>query len=69
MPRPRKIAHVLPDCVACGSCIKPCPVGAISVYKGMRAIVDRTKCVGCGKCATVCPAGVIAMMEKEAESA
>lgn len=46
-------------CVGCGSCIKVCPKGAVSVPKGIHAKVDREKCVGCGLCAKACPASVI----------
>ena len=49
------------DCVACGSCIKVCPLGAISIYKGVYAQVDEAKCVGCGKCAVACPASIISV--------
>ena len=35
-------------CVACGCCMKVCPLGAISIYKGLFAQVDANKCVGCG---------------------
>lgn len=47
------------NCVACGTCVKTCPFGAISIYKGIYAKVDYSKCVGCGKCAKACPASVI----------
>lgn len=50
-------------CVACGCCVKVCPLGAISVEKGVFAVVDRNKCVGCGKCAAECPAGIITIQE------
>lgn len=50
-------------CVACGCCVKVCPIAAISVYKGMYAVVDAAKCVGCGKCAKECPASVIEIRE------
>lgn len=42
-------------CVACGCCVKVCPKGAISIFKGIFARVDRETCVGCGKCAKECP--------------
>ena len=32
-------------CVACGCCMKVCPKGAISVPKGIYAVVDVEKCV------------------------
>jgi len=51
-------------CVACGQCAKECPKQAISIYKGMYAVVDET-CVGCGKCAKACPAGIITLVEAE----
>ena len=51
-------------CVACGACMKACPKGAISVYRGSYAAVDAAKCVGCGLCAKTCPAGCIAVRER-----
>lgn len=50
-------------CVACGCCVKVCPLAAIHVHRGLFATVDHTKCVGCGKCAKECPASVITMQE------
>ena len=44
-------------CVACGTCIDQCPVGAISegdIYK-----IDADTCVSCGTCADACPTGAI----------
>lgn len=53
-------------CVACGCCVKVCPVAAIQVWRGVAAQVDPDKCVGCGKCARECPASVIAIREVQA---
>lgn len=64
----KKIAEVTKGCVACGTCVKPCPVSAISVYKGLYADVEAIKCLGCGKCASVCPAGIIQIQAREADS-
>ncbi|MDR0579165.1 MAG: 4Fe-4S binding protein [Campylobacteraceae bacterium] len=59
-------AHVnQKECVSCGTCVKVCPRGAISVYKGVFAVVDKTGCIGCKKCAKSCPASVISMISKE----
>lgn len=60
---PRKAQVSDHQCVACGCCVKVCPLNAISVYKGIRAVVDWNKCVGCGKCARECPAAVIEIRE------
>lgn len=65
MSKIKKSAIVGKNCVACGSCLKRCPLGALSVYKGMYAVVDGSKCVGCGKCAKACPAGIIEIVTKE----
>ena len=53
-------------CVACGCCVKVCPLQAIAVVRGVAAQVDGAKCVGCGKCARECPASVIEIREVEA---
>ena len=52
-------------CVACGCCVKVCPLQAITIVKGIRAQVMPEKCVGCGKCAVECPASVITVQEAE----
>ena len=57
----------LPDqkiCVACGVCLKACPKGALSIYRGCFDQVEEEKCVGCGLCAKACPAGCIAITER-----
>lgn len=53
------------DCVACGSCVKVCPLQAIQIIKGIMAEVNFNKCVGCGKCAMECPASVISIKEAD----
>lgn len=53
-------------CVACGCCVKVCPMKAIEIVRGIAARVDPDKCVGCGKCAAECPASVITVGEAEA---
>ena len=48
-------------CVACGCCMKVCPLSAIRSWRA--AVVNAGKCVGCGKCAKECPASVIEIQE------
>lgn len=56
----RRRAVVDPSaCVACGCCVKVCPLQAIEIVRGVMAQVRQDKCVGCGKCARECPASVI----------
>ena len=59
----RKAFVAQEDCVACGSCVKVCPMGAVQIMKGIMAQVNMDKCVGCGKCAKECPASVIEIRE------
>ena len=48
------MAYVINDsCVACGTCIHACPVGAISA--GDIYAIDPETCTDCGTCADVCP--------------
>ena len=49
------------ECVACGACVKVCPVAAITIYKGIYADVDFELCIGCTKCSLICPALAINM--------
>ena len=49
------------DCIACGTCIDECPVGAIS--EGERYSIDADACTECGTCAGVCPSEAISLAE------
>ncbi|MGF7017882.1 NAD-dependent dihydropyrimidine dehydrogenase PreA subunit [Lachnospiraceae bacterium PF1-21] len=64
----KRIAAIGKACVACGNCVSACPTGAISIYKGLKAVVDAACCVGCGKCEQVCPAGIIEIEERQGDS-
>ena len=44
-------------CVACGACVRDCPVDAITL--GEVASIDSGKCVGCAHCIAICPQGAI----------
>ncbi len=45
------------DCIACGTCIDECPVGAIS--EGDIYSINPDMCTDCGTCADVCPSEAI----------
>ena len=51
-------------CVACGVCVKECPMQAVTVWKGCYASVEKDICIGCGKCAKSCPAGSISVVDR-----
>ncbi len=44
-------------CVACGDCVKNCPVNAIRINE--KAEIDKDKCIGCAMCIAVCPVKVV----------
>lgn len=53
-----KMAYVIGnDCIACGTCIDECPVGAIS--EGDIYSINADACTECGTCADVCPSEAI----------
>jgi NADH:ubiquinone oxidoreductase subunit F (NADH-binding)/(2Fe-2S) ferredoxin len=48
--------NILPDkCMACGICLRECPVGAITGAKKQVHVIDQDKCIRCGMCMSVCP--------------
>ena len=61
----KRYARVGAHCVACGCCVKVCPLSAIGVWRGVTAQVDTGRCVGCGRCAKECPAGAIDLKDRE----
>ena len=63
----KRLAQVGKNCVAGGSGLEVCPLGAISIWKGVIAQVNGEKCVGCGKCAKECPASAILVTEREVQ--
>lgn len=52
-------------CVACGVCVKECPMNVASVWKGCYAVINPEVCIGCGKCAGACPVGCIQVLDRE----
>ena len=50
-------------CVKCGTCLKVCPSGAITIKDG-EFIIDFKKCIFCGNCQYYCPKGAIKMGDK-----
>jgi ferredoxin len=62
------LATIGKQCVSCGACSYACPVSAISMDRGLRAVVDAALCVGCSKCYQICPASIITMERREAQN-
>ena len=52
------MAYVISDdCIACGTCIDECPVGAS--VRIDRIFINPDACTECGTCADVCPSEAI----------
>lgn len=49
------------ECVACGVCVKTCPLKIINIQRGSYALVNSDRCIGCQKCFRACPALAIEM--------
>ncbi len=45
-------------CIACGICVRTCPVEAIKIDNNC-ARIDHGKCIVCGLCTKKCPTGAI----------
>ena len=46
------------DCIACGACLRECPVSAIVPTPKLYRIEERT-CLDCGACVPVCPVDAV----------
>ena len=64
----RKAIVDIKYCVACGTCVKVCPLQIIQIEQGVFAKINSDKCVGCGKCFNACPASVINLENMEVEA-
>lgn len=54
-------------CMQCEepSCMKVCPVGAITKNEALAVIIDDKRCIGCKLCVSACPLGNITYSSKE----
>jgi ferredoxin len=54
-------------CIKCGTCVKSCPVKAISKVETdgkVSYVVDPKKCISCATCVKGCPVKVISMVDE-----
>lgn len=57
-PREGEIVTDIDSCMACGVCVKKCPVDALKLEKD-EVVVDSDKCILCGECEVICPVNAI----------
>jgi ferredoxin len=46
-------------CNGCQSCVRLCPVGAVSGKKKEVHVIDADLCIDCGACGRICPKGSV----------
>ena len=51
----KHLLHNKESCLACGTCLTKCPVGALSLYENTNLQVNRNACMLCGECIPLCP--------------
>lgn len=54
---------IVKNCIKCGTCLKVCPTGAITIEPDNFKI-DLKKCIFCGNCSFYCPVKAIKMSSK-----
>lgn len=62
--------HAAPDkCIACGNCVKDCPVHIIDLDTGVAAVPEdkMPECLGCQHCLAICPTSAVAVDGKQPE--
>ena len=42
-------------CIGCSVCVNRCPVGAITLNEGQKAVINEDECIRCGQCHDICP--------------
>jgi len=60
-----ELMHWPARCKRCDSCIKACPIGAISKGAAGAVVIDRAKCDLCGACAEACLYDAMQMVGRE----
>jgi electron transport complex protein RnfB len=53
-------------CLGYGTCVRVCPVNAVSIVKGL-ARINKAACIACGKCVTACPRKIIKLVPASAQ--
>lgn len=53
-------------CRVCYTCVRECPVKAISIINGQAEVISE-RCIGCGNCVTVCSQGAKAFLDSKLE--
>lgn len=48
-------------CIACGKCVRSCPVDALTLPPGARPVVDKERCIECCCCHEICPVHAVEM--------
>lgn len=64
--RSELVLTVKDKCRVCYSCVRECPVKAISIINGQAEVISE-RCIGCGNCVTVCSQGAKVFLDSKLE--
>lgn len=64
--RSKLVITVKDKCRVCYTCVRECPVKAISIINGQAEVISE-RCIGCGNCVTVCSQGAKAFLDSKLE--
>jgi aryl-alcohol dehydrogenase-like predicted oxidoreductase len=53
-PKEKRRLMIHDWCEVCGSCVKACSSGALSIENG-KVVIDQQRCIFCGYCGAACP--------------
>ena len=52
------------SCVGCGSCVRLCPMGYLTMENKTPVIKERRRCISCGHCAAACPKQAVTLEQE-----
>ncbi len=64
--RSKLVLTVKDKCRVCYTCVRECPVKAISIINGQAEVISE-RCIGCGNCVTVCSQGAKVFLDTKLE--
>lgn len=52
-------------CVACGECVRDCPVSVLEMVEEVPRVAEAERCIGCLHCLAVCPTAALSILETD----
>ncbi len=55
-------------CIGCGSCVRLCPMGYLTMEEKKASIRERRRCIACGHCVATCPRQAVSLCFSDTEA-